>query len=199
MRALVVDTLHPRRPGRARGSRVIEVKQPTRRQSGDSAIERSTKSQAVADLGIAARDGRLRHSATAKQYCPSSSTVARRQPRRRHVRAPKDLIQGLRRARSSALASRSPPSRDGNGGPPSRQLRRRWRCPSRWLAATATPVRLAPSTSVGLGQCVPPQPPRPTLPTRKRRECSVFGPSIRGSCRARHAGWRRSRRAWRRA
>jgi hypothetical protein len=71
------------------------VKQPTFRQSGDSAIERSTKSQAVADLSIAARDGRLRHSATAKQYCPSSSTAARRQPRRRHVRAPKNLIQGL--------------------------------------------------------------------------------------------------------
>jgi hypothetical protein len=55
-----------------------------------------------------------------------------------------------------------------------RQLRRRGRCPrplSRWLAATATPVgsvsrhyppvRLAPSASVGLGQCVPPQPPLP--------------------------------------
>jgi hypothetical protein len=67
----------PGRPGRARGSRVIEVKQPTFRQSGDSAINRSTKSPAVADLSIAARDGRLRHSATAKQYCPSSSTGAR--------------------------------------------------------------------------------------------------------------------------
>jgi hypothetical protein len=50
---------------------------------------------AVADSKIGACSGRLRHSATAKQYCPSSSTVARRQPRRRHVRAPKDLIQGL--------------------------------------------------------------------------------------------------------
>jgi hypothetical protein len=38
---------------------------------------RSTKSQEVADLPIGARDGLRHHSATAKQQCPSSSTVAR--------------------------------------------------------------------------------------------------------------------------
>jgi hypothetical protein len=57
------------RAGRGRGRRVIDVKK--------AAIERSVKSQTVADLKIGAGNGRLHHSATAMQYCPSSSIVAR--------------------------------------------------------------------------------------------------------------------------
>jgi hypothetical protein len=41
------------------------------------AIKRSAKSQAFADLKIGARNLRSRRSATRKQYCPSSSAVAR--------------------------------------------------------------------------------------------------------------------------
>ena len=48
-----------------------------------------------------------------------------------------------------------------------------------------------------VGQILPPQPPKPTLPMRRRRECSVFGPSIRGWCRVRHETLRRFRRVWR--
>ena len=53
-----------------------------------------------------------------------------------------------------------------------------------------------PASNAGIG---PPQPPIPTLPRHPGRECSLFEPPIRGSCRGRHAAWRRSRRAWGRA
>jgi hypothetical protein len=42
-----------------------------------TAIDSSARSQAVAISAIEARDGPRHHSATANEYCPSSSTVAR--------------------------------------------------------------------------------------------------------------------------
>ena len=46
-------------------------------QYGDLARRRSAGSKAIALLRIGARSGPPHHSATAKEYCPSSSAVAR--------------------------------------------------------------------------------------------------------------------------
>jgi hypothetical protein len=46
-------------------------------QYGDLASRRSAGSKAIALLRIGARSGPPHHSATAKEYCPSSSAVAR--------------------------------------------------------------------------------------------------------------------------
>ena len=69
--------------------------------------QRSAKSQTIADLPIGARRGPRHHSATANEYCPSSSTVARHSPIFAKARCGDRICAKLR-----AVCGRSPAVRD---------------------------------------------------------------------------------------
>src|SRR5260370_17493323 len=66
----------PRLSGNLLGMAVIEGSTGPPRDIGASTMRRAG-SQSIADLPIGAHRGVRHHSATAKQYCPSSSAVVR--------------------------------------------------------------------------------------------------------------------------